>query len=159
MLDSQSFRTAVENAPLVSIDLCLVCQGQILLGKRNNEPLKGYWFTPGGRIQKNERWQDALLRIAQAELGLCGIAAESFSLMGIWDHFYKNSAFDENISTHYVNLPHYLVVNSKPLIIKDDQHSDFEWFELVGVGVDKKFHSYTAAYALWLSNNLGETDD
>ena len=48
MLDSQSFQTAVENAPLVSIDLCLVCQGQILLGKRNNEPLKGYWFTPGG---------------------------------------------------------------------------------------------------------------
>lgn len=41
MLDSQTFKVVIENTPLVSIDLCLICNGQILLGKRNNEPLKG----------------------------------------------------------------------------------------------------------------------
>ena len=50
MLDAHTFKTVIGNAPLVSIDFCLVCEGQILLGKRNNEPLKGEWFTPGGRI-------------------------------------------------------------------------------------------------------------
>ena len=83
MLDAQTFKTVIENAPLVSIDLCLVWDGQVLLGKRTNEPLKGEWFTPGGRIHKNETWQDALLRIVKAELGLCDTAVESFSLMGV----------------------------------------------------------------------------
>ena len=83
MLDVQTFKTVIENTPLVSIDLCLVCDGQLLLGKRNNDPLKGEWFTPGGRIHKNETWQDALLRIAEVELGLCDTAVESFSLMGV----------------------------------------------------------------------------
>ncbi|MBT7167878.1 MAG: NUDIX domain-containing protein, partial [Porticoccaceae bacterium] len=99
MLDAQTFKTVIENTPLVSIDLCLICNGQILLGKRRNEPLKGRWFTPGGRIHKNETWQDALLRIAEVELGLGDTAVESFSLMGMWDHFYNNSALDQDIST------------------------------------------------------------
>jgi colanic acid biosynthesis protein WcaH len=48
MLDSKNFKIIIENTPLVSIDLCIVCDSQILLGKRENEPLKGVWFTPGG---------------------------------------------------------------------------------------------------------------
>ena len=107
MLDVQTFKTVVENTPLVSIDLYLVCDGQVLLGKRNNDPLKGEWFTPGGRIYKNETWQGTLLRIAEAELGLSGIVAEGFFLMGIWNHFYDNSALDQKTTTHYVKLPHY----------------------------------------------------
>ena len=69
MLDPQAFKSVIENTPLVSIDLCLICTGQIFLGKRRNEPLKGRWFTPGGRIHKNETWQDALLGIPEVELG------------------------------------------------------------------------------------------
>jgi len=90
---------------------------------------------------------------------LRAIVVESFSLMGIWNHFYNNSAFDENISTHYVNLPHYTVVKSRPLITIDDQHGEFEWFDLTVVSVDKKFHTYTAAYASWLLNKLGDAND
>ena len=114
MLAAKTFMTVIENTPLVSIDLCLVCDGQLLLGKRTNEPLKGEWFTPGGRIHKNETWQDALLRITEAELGLRGIAVEEFELMGVWDHFYGNSAVDQDLSTHYVSLPLYARFKSKP---------------------------------------------
>ena len=52
MLDSKSFKIIIEKTPLVSIDLCIVCDSQIILGKRENEPLKGVWFTPGGPILK-----------------------------------------------------------------------------------------------------------
>jgi colanic acid biosynthesis protein WcaH len=146
MLDTQIFKIVIENTPLVSIDLCLVCDGQILLGKRANEPLKGEWFTPGGRIYKNETWQYALLRIVDVELGLRDISVESFSLMGIWDHFYNNSAPDLNISTHYVNLPHYAEFKSKPQVTLDDQHSEFNWFDLTVVANDEHFHSYMRKY-------------
>jgi colanic acid biosynthesis protein WcaH len=150
VLELSKFKAVVENAPLVSIDLCLVCDGQVLLGQRTNEPLKGEWFTPGGRIHKNETWQAALLRIVEVELGLSGIAVEDFSLMGIWDHFYNNSALDQNTSTHYVNLPHYAEFKAKPQITLDDQHGTCNWFDLAVVSDDQKFHLYMRAYASWL---------
>ena len=159
MLDVLTFKTVVENTPLVSIDLCLVCDGQILLGKRTNEPLKGEWFTPGGRIHKNETWQDALLRIIEVELGLSGIAIEDFCLMGVWDHFYNNSAVDQGISTHYVNLPHYVRFKSKPEITLDDQHAEFEWFDLSLVADDEKFNPYMRNYAIWLLNRMDNIHD
>ena len=159
MLDAQTFKTVIENTPLVSIDLCLVCDDQLLLGKRNNDPLKGEWFTPGGRIHKNENWQHALLRIVKVELCLSDTAVESFSLMGVWDHFYNNSALDQNISTHYVNLPHYAEFKSKPQITLDDQHGEFEWFDLSVLAKDERFHLYIRNYASWLLSNTGNTDD
>jgi len=159
MLDTQTFKTVIENTPLVSIDLCLMCDGQLLLGKRNNVPLKGEWFTPGGRIQKNEAWQDALLRIAKVELGLGGIAVKDFALMGVWDHFYSNSALDQNTSTHYVNLPHYAEFKSKPQITLDDQHCEFKWFELSEAYNDEKFHLYIRNYASWLLDNMDNRYD
>ena len=159
MLDAKTLKIVIENTPLVSIDLCLICNGQILLGKRSNEPLKGTWFTPGGRIHKNETWQDALLRIAEAELGLICIAVEDFALMGMWDHFYSNSALDQNTSTHYVNLPHYAEFKSKPQITLDDQHGEFKWFDLSVVSNDEKSHPYIRNYAIWLLDRMHNTDD
>ena len=159
MLDVQTFKAVIENTPLVSIDLCLVCNGQMLLGKRLNEPLKGIWFTPGVRIHKNETWQDALLRIAEVELGVSGITVEDFALMGMWDHFYNNSALDENTSTHYVNLPHYAEFKSKPQIALDDQHGEFKWFDLSIVSNDETSHPYMRNYASWLLNKIGDADD
>ena len=159
MLDVQTFKTVLENTPLVSIDLCLICNDQILLGRRRNEPLKGLWFTPGGRIHKNETWQSALLRIAKVELGLSGIAVEGFALMGIWDHFYNNSALNQNISTHYVNLPHYAEFKSAPQITLDDQHGEFKWFDLSIVSNDETYHTYMRNYASWLLNKIGDADD
>ena len=159
MLAAQTFKTVIENTPLVSIDLCLACEGQLLLGRRTNEPLKGEWFTPGGRIHKNETWQDALLRIAEVELGLSGIAVDDFALMGMWDHFYSNSALDHNTSTHYVNLPHYAEFKSRPQITLDDQHGEFEWFDLSVVAKDEKFHLYIRNYASCLLNNMDNRHD
>lgn len=154
MLDAKTFNTVIKNTPLVSIDLCLVCDGQILLGKRSNEPLKRIWFTPGGRIHKNETWQGALLRIAKVELGISDIAVERFELMGVWDHFYSNSVLDQNTSTHYVNLPHYAECQTKPDITLDGQHAECEWFDLAVVADDEKFNPYMGNYASWLLNKM-----
>ena len=159
MLDPKIFRTIVEHTPLVSIDLCLVCRGEILLGKRNNEPLKGWWFTPGGRIQKNETWQNGLRRIALSELGLPVEDIDRFTLMGVWDHFYLNSVVDQEISTHYLNLPHYACFETRPEIVADNQHSEFEWFGLKVVVNNEAFHTYMGNYADWLIKKRVNTDD
>ena len=42
----------VEHVPIPSVDLLVVTDNGLLLAKRQNEPAKGEWFVPGGRIQK-----------------------------------------------------------------------------------------------------------
>ena len=52
-LNHDDLAEVIRLAPLVAIDLIIENDyGQVLLGLRTNEPAKGYWFVPGGRIQK-----------------------------------------------------------------------------------------------------------
>ena len=150
MLNSDTFNLVVKNTPLVSIDLCIICNGQILLGLRNNAPLKGVWFTPGGRILKNEPWADCLKRIAQCELGLTIDDSEHFKLMGVWDHFYENSLLAEDVSTHYVNLPHSICLEHFPALELDEQHNEIKWFSLGEIVDNNIFHEYMRNYASYL---------
>ncbi len=159
MLEPDTFKSIVENAPLVSIDICLVYKGKILLGRRNNQPLKGEWFSPGGRIFKNEPWQECIRRVVGSELGITIKDPTNFKLMGVWDHFYANSVMDENVSTHYVNLPHFACFKSMPLIVLDDQHVEFDWFDLQLVATDEVFHPYMKNYAEWLIKKMEVTLD
>ena len=152
MLKPEIFKTIVKNAPLVSIDICLIFEGQLLLAMRNNQPLKGKWFTPGGRINKNETWKNALLRIVNVELGISNAVVDEFTFMGIYDHFYLNSVFNSEISTHYVNLPHFLNLTSRPKVTLDNQHADFKWFSLELLLSDESFHPYVKSYAELLLN-------
>lgn len=152
VLDEQTFKTVVESTPLVSIDLCLVYDGQLLMGLRQNEPLKGQWFTPGGRLIKNERWQDGLVRIANTELGLT-VELDNFELMGVWDHFYDNSAINESISTHYVNLPHVCFLESEPELSLDSQHESVRWFDVVSINKGTGHQKYMCEYANWIHEN------
>ena len=159
MLTAEAFKFVIQNTPLVSIDLCLICNGQIFLGKRSNEPLKGRWFTPGGRIHKNEPWQDCLRRVTRSEIGFVVEDLSDFRLMGVWDHFYENSVLDKSISTHYVNLPHYCYLKEKPKLLSDEQHDDLAWFDLEEIENNENFHKYMRSYATWLLKNMENTDD
>jgi len=152
MLETDVFKTIVANAPLVSIDICLIHNNRILLGKRINEPLKGRWFTPGGRIFKNETLQECLRRVADFELGIAIEDLPRLKLMGAWDHLYENSFIDQKISTHYVNLPHYCILRNGIELTKDQQHSDLSWFDLKEVAENKNFHEYIQNYASLLIN-------
>ena len=65
MLDDVTFKTIIDSAPLVSIDILLKKDSNVLLGKRVNKPAQGYFFSTGGRINKNKTINNAIIRIAQ----------------------------------------------------------------------------------------------
>ena len=155
MLSKKLFSLVVDNTPLVSIDICLTYDFQILLGKRENEPLKGKWFTPGGRIFKNEAWTECIKRVSKNELGIDIESLNAPILMGIWDHFYSNSYLDDSISTHYINLPHHIHLDRKPDLIFDKQHREMNWFDLNEVASSSKFHEYMNSYASWIAKKRG----
>ena len=54
-LEPEDFNNVVRLSPLVAIDMIVRSpDGRVLVACRNNEPAKGRFFVPGGRITKNE---------------------------------------------------------------------------------------------------------
>lgn len=151
MLLSQSdFLRVIDFAPLVSIDLIVqVEQSRFLLGKRINPPAKDYWFVPGGRIRKNESFSDAFSRITESELGFA-IDITKAKFLGPYEHFYQDSIFSDNVSTHYVALAYHLDIqqlaqgthHSLPF----EQHSEYIKLTKDEIKKNKLVHCYSRAY-------------
>jgi colanic acid biosynthesis protein WcaH len=153
-LSEEHFAQVIDGAPLVSLDLVLTDRsGRALLGKRLNRPAKGYWFVAGGRVRKNERLQDALLRLVMVELGygesLAVEALQNARFMGVYEHFYEENALDrEGISTHYVALRYALELDDQQVaqINLDDQHEEHRWWTVDELLASSEEHFHTKAY-------------
>ena len=129
MLDKEIFKCVVENTPLISIDFLINKNNKYLLGKRKNPPAKDFYFTIGGRIFKNETIQEAMDRILKEELNLSyEDLKENIEFIGVFEHFYKESIFGDDIATHYVNLGYQLDLKFDIRNIPKDQHSEYKWF-------------------------------
>jgi len=97
------------------------------MGLRLNQPAYGYWFVPGGVIQKNETLDAAFVRIAQAELGL-STGIEEAQLLGAFTHLYDtNFALEPGVTTHYVVLAYELQCSIDIKRLPGDQHSKYRW--------------------------------
>lgn len=128
-LDADTFATVVHSAPLISIDLLVENeQGEYLLGLRNNRPAQHYWFVPGGRVQKNETLDAAFLRLTTEELGI-RLERNQAVFKGVYEHFYSDSVFGEEISTHYVVLAYELKLKSNIVVLDNKQHSNLLWLK------------------------------
>jgi len=147
VLPADVFHTIVENAPLFAIDLVVVNErNELLLGKRLNAPAKGWWFVPGGRVFKNECLADAFMRIAGSELGVKQ-SLDSAQLLGVYEHFYDDSVFGSEISTHYINASHYFRVNTDELVLPmGKQHDDYRWVALTDVKDDPSIHHFSKVF-------------
>ena len=142
MLDSQIFETVIHSTPLVSIDILLKCNDKVLLGKRINKPAQGWFFSIGGKINKNETIDSAMARIALDELNIDLTSTPEF--VGVFEHFYDDSMF-EDVSTHYVNLAYEYEVEEIP-DLPTEQHSEYRWFTIDELLESKQVHKYTKDY-------------
>ena len=111
MLDDQIFKTVVDSAPLISIEILIKKDNKILLGKRINKPAKGYFFSTGGRINKNETIDNAMVRVALNEFNIELKSVPKF--IGVFEHFYDDSIY-KDVSTHYVNIAYEYEVEKTP---------------------------------------------
>lgn len=147
-LSDSDFATVVRAAPLISLDFIVENEnGEILLGRRNNRPAQGYWFVPGGRVQKNETLAVAFARLTQAELGQrLNLAQGQFH--GVWQHFYDDNFSGADFSTHYVVLGFRLRVEQAALALPDAQHSEYRWQSPHSLCASDDVHDNSRAYFL-----------
>lgn len=145
-LSERDFATVVNATPLISIDLIVEnAAGDVLLGQRTNRPAQGYWFVPGGRVQKNETLADAFLRLTEAELGEA-IPVEQGQFHGVWQHFYPDSFAGEEITTHYVVLGYRLQLKDDARALPQAQHARYRWQSPQALIASDDVHANSRAY-------------
>ena len=142
MLDDATFKTIIDSAPLISIDILLKKDNKFLLGKRINKPAQGYFFSMGGRINKNESIDNAMARVALNELNIELKSIPKF--IGVFEHFYNDSIY-KNVSTHYVDIAYEYEVKEIP-DLPTEQHSEYKWFTIDELLESKQVHKYTKDY-------------
>lgn len=153
-LSQADFENVRRWAPLVAMDLIVQDRrGRILLGKRLNEPAKGQWFVPGGRIRKDEGLKDAFARIVAGELGKEGRLRVSSDLedsvfMGVFEHHYPKGNEDSNASTiHYVVLGYRIVSETDDVEeLPTSQHEKWRWFSVDDLIRDASVHQNVKEY-------------
>jgi colanic acid biosynthesis protein WcaH len=143
-LPDSDFLQLIRMAPLVAIDIVLKdASGQVLLVQREDEPARGYYFVPGGRIFKNERIAAAFRRTMMAELGL-SLGFESAVSLGLYQHIYDTNRFEEaGVGTHYVVLAHEVVLPERPALVLD---APYRWAAPRDISAMLDVHPFTKAY-------------
>lgn len=135
-IPNEEWETIVNNVPIVSVDLVVECPEGIVLGQRSNEPAKGEWFVPGGRVRKGESLDDAVHRVSMEELGVC---IEICERLGAFEHFYETS--EVGCEKHYV--AHGFHVWTEESVFKPDtQHGQLTTFE----ELPQDLHEYVVDY-------------
>lgn len=160
MLSQRDFKQLIKNAPLFAIDLVLLNDSnQILVGKRNNSPAKDFWFVPGGRVFKNESLEQAFKRISQTELGM-EVERHQTRLLGLYDHFYKDSVFGKEIGTHYINATHFTKLHEIQMKkLPNVQHQSYRWQRINEIEYDDTVHPNSKVFLDTLRQQLGQEQD
>ena len=144
MLPYTTFKTVVELTPLISIDFIVKNnKGDYLLGKRTNRPAKGTWFVPGGRVFKDESFEQAFYRLIKGELNLNDITS---SFKGVYQHFYDDNFSEDSFSTHYVVLAYEITFNEELYPLPKEQHSSYQWFSEEELLNNESVHLHTKWY-------------
>ncbi|WP_444677793.1 GDP-mannose mannosyl hydrolase [Halomonas sp. E19] len=127
-LSDDAFGQVVANTPLVSLDFVVTNPlGEWLLGQRQNRPAQGYWFVPGGRVRKNETLTAAAWRLTANELGRPQSLA-NMSFLGVYEHFYADSMFASDLTTHYVVLAYQFGLSLELDSLPRHQHNRYRWW-------------------------------
>jgi colanic acid biosynthesis protein WcaH len=138
-IPDEQWATIVEAVPIVSVDLVIRRENRIALGKRRNNPARGEWFVPGGRLKKGEQLETAVHRVAHEETGL---NIKIMQQLGGYEHHYTVSDID-GVDKHYIPIG-FVVAAPTGALATDTQHADLRWFEPPFESID--LHPYVRKY-------------
>lgn len=146
-LAPRDYQTIIRLAPLVTIDLIVRNpEGKVWLGRRRNQPAKGTWFVPGGRITKGESRAAAFARITLAELGM-GRKLGKATFLGAYDQFFTDNFFEqEGFGTHCISLAYEFSWGEKGDPRSTAQHAECGWFTVDQVLKLELVHLDTKGY-------------
>ena len=113
------YRLITKVIPIASTDIVVLRKGQVLLLKRNINPLKGFWALPGGHIELGETPKQAAMRELREETG---IAVAQNDLLGekVVTYFHPNR---QDVTVAYITKI------SDFSIVLNEEHDEYIWVE------------------------------
>ena len=115
------YKRILQVIPIACVDLLVINpKNEILLLKRKNQPSKGQWWFPGGRVHFMETRKHAATRKLKEECGSAGNILEEIGTYEVILHK-KSSHPSHGITTVYKMQ----LKNSK--VVLDNQSTSFSW--------------------------------
>jgi 8-oxo-dGTP diphosphatase len=105
--------------PQIAIGAIVIHEDKLLMVQRANDPGKGLWSLPGGRVEQGEYLADALRREVLEETGL---EVEVGELAGILEV--------PGSELHYVILDYHAVLTGEPEAVHGTDALDVRWVPL-----------------------------
>lgn len=93
LLPSKLYNRIVKSVPILCVDAVVKNWDgtYFLLVKRNNAPLKGDFWVPGGRVHRGEKIEQSLRRKLREEIGLKRIIRIP-QFIGYWEEHFTSGA-------------------------------------------------------------------
>ena len=121
-IPEEKFQEIINLIPIFCIDFLIKREDKILLIKRKQEPLKGIYWFPGGRLRLYETIEDFVKRVQLKEIGAF---FDNYKLKGFSNYFFHKNKFSRAL--HTPTLLYEVQVNKNFLPKIDENHSDFIW--------------------------------
>lgn len=123
-IESDLYRQVTASMPILCVDLVIRRKdGLILLVKRRNYPAKNRWWTPGGKVDKGEKLEKAVIRIAEEKVG---ISVRILKQIGVFEFFFRKGHFGN--PSHIVSIVFLVVpINYTKEVNLDYQSSAHRW--------------------------------
>jgi colanic acid biosynthesis protein WcaH len=111
------------SVPIACVDVAIIKDNKILLGRRTNKPAQGQYWLPGGRVLKGETRVEAVHRKIKQETGLeINVLAE----LGTDETLFPDGPFGG--PTHTINTIFLAELAGADTLIADSQNDTLEWF-------------------------------
>ncbi len=109
------------NQPIVGVGAVIICNGEILLEKRESEPGRGKWSIPGGLVELGENTEQTVIREVKEETNL---KVEQPKLIDV----VNNITVDENnkIKYQFVIVDYFVKLKGGTLRAADDA-AELRW--------------------------------
>lgn len=158
MLSPDKYYNVIKETSLISVDILCIYGNKVLLGKRNNEPAKGYLFNPGSRVYKYETQSEAIERVCKNEIGI-NVNNKKVIFLGNYDHIYNNNFIDDAFGTHYLTHAYIVFLDDDSqdqdqdqtqdqeikiteTITPDNQHQYLRWYNIDESLLNDEVHPY-----------------
>ncbi len=131
-LPHEDYKKLIEISPICTVDVLFFdkSRSKTLLFKRTNKPYAGEYFSIGGRMLKNEIFEEVAVRQAKRELNL-DIDRSKLIFGSVINEIHPDSIF-EDTNYHTVNIFFgYIWSESLEKSMQfDSQHTDHKWFKI-----------------------------
>ena len=123
-IPEKEYAQILEVLPILCVDIAVRnSKGEYLLVKRGNEPLKGEWWVPGGRVLKGETLEQAAIRKIEEE---AGIKVDSVKPMGYYEDTAHTNRFGSCVPLHSVSVVFSVEVDDFDGVKLDSQSLDWK---------------------------------